>query len=165
MKITPLDIQQMEFRRRLRGYDREEVDQFLEEVAQTVETLTNDNFNLREKLSAAERELGELKKAEATLTQTLISTQALTEQLKHAAQRDANLVLKEAELRAEEVVREARQELARSERDLIELRKQRLMAIERLRSMLRSFERMLEIEEGVEDASEPVARPDQIADR
>ncbi len=165
MKITPLDIQQMEFRVRLRGYDRQEVDQFLEEVAQTVENLANENSGLRGKLAATEQELSELKKAEATLTQTLVSTQALTDQLKQAAQRDAELVLKEAELKAEELLRETRQELARSQRDLIELRKQRLLAIERLRSMLRSFERMLEIEEGVEEASEPVARPDKIGER
>lgn len=165
MKITPLDIQQMEFRVRLRGYDRQEVDQFLEEVAQTVETLSNENAGLREKLAATEKELGELKKAEATLTQTLVSTQALTEQLKQAAQRDADILVKEAQLKAEEVVREANQELARSQRDLIELRKQRLLAIERLRSMLRSFERMLEIEEGLEEASEPVTRPDKIGER
>jgi cell division initiation protein len=165
MKITPLDIQRMEFRVRLRGYDREEVDQFLEEVAQTVESLASENSSLRAKLSAAEHDLGELKKAEATLTQTLVSTQALTDQLKQAAQRDADLVVKEAEFKAEEVLREAREELARSQRDLIELRKQRLLAIERLRSMLRSFERMLEIEEGVEEAADPVARPDKIAER
>jgi cell division initiation protein len=165
MKITPIDIQQMEFRVRFRGYDRQEVDQFLDEVAQAVDTLTKDNAALREKLSAVERELGELKKTEATLTQTLVSTQALTDQLKQAAQRDADLMMKEAELKAEEVLRDAHQELARSQRDLIELRKLRLLAVERLRSMLRSFERMLEIEEGVEDTSDPLARPETSGDR
>ncbi len=165
MKITPIDIQQMEFRVRFRGYDRQEVDQFLDEVAQAVDTLTKDNSTLREKLSAVERELGELKKTEATLTQTLVSTQALTDQLKQAAQRDTDLMMKEAELKAEEVLREAHQELARSQRDLIELRKLRLLAVERLRSMLRSFERMLEIEEGAEDTSDPLARPDTSGDR
>lgn len=165
MKITPIDIQQMDFRVRFRGYDRQEVDQFLDEVAQAVDTLTKDNATLREKLSAVERELGELKKTEATLTQTLVSTQALTDQLKQAAQRDADLMMKEAELKAEGVLREAHQELARSQRDILELRKLRLLAVERLRSMLRSFDRMLEIEEGAEDTPDPLARPDATGDR
>jgi cell division initiation protein len=165
MKMTPIEIQQMQFRVRLRGYDRQEVEQFLDDVAQAVETLTNENSSLREKLGVCERDLGELKKTEATLTQALVSTQALTDQLKQTAQRDAELVLKEAELKAEGILQEARQELVRSQRDLTELRKQRLLAVERLRSMLRNFERMLEIEEGLEEGSEPVAPPDQRAER
>ena len=52
MKITPLDIQQMVFRTKLRGYDREEVYRFLEELAQTVESLNRDNAMLRERLEA-----------------------------------------------------------------------------------------------------------------
>ncbi|MEK6527096.1 MAG: DivIVA domain-containing protein, partial [Nitrospirota bacterium] len=84
MKLTPLDIQHMVFKVRLRGYDRQAVDQFLEELAQTVETLNRDNTTLREKLWSAEQQLADLKKAEATLMNTLITTQALADELKHA---------------------------------------------------------------------------------
>ncbi|MGH7168364.1 MAG: DivIVA domain-containing protein, partial [Nitrospiraceae bacterium] len=150
MKITPLDIRKMVFKVRLRGYDRQDVDQFLEELAQTVETLNRDHTVLREKLASAEQQLGELKKAEATLMNTLVTTQGLADDLKHAAQRDAELIMKEAELKAGELLREAQTELAGTQRDLSDLRKQKLMAIERLRSTLRTFERMLEIEEGDE---------------
>src|SRR5574341_1850873 len=148
MKITPLDIRKMLFKVRLRGYDRQEVDQFLEELARTVETLNRDQTALREKLASAEQQLAELKKAEGTLMNTLVTTQALTDDLKHAAQRDAELIMKEAELKAGEMLREAQAELVGTQRDLSDLRKQKLMAIERLRSTLRNFERLLEIEEG-----------------
>ncbi|MGH7208060.1 MAG: DivIVA domain-containing protein, partial [Nitrospiraceae bacterium] len=150
MKITPLDIRKMVFKVRLRGYDRQDVDQFLEELAQTVEMLNRDYTVLREKLASAEQQLAELKKAEATLMNTLVTTQGLADDLKHAAQRDAELIMKEAELKAGELLREAQAELAGTQRDLSDLRKQKLMAIERLRSTLRTFERMLEIEEGDE---------------
>lgn len=163
MKITPLDIQQMVFRVRLRGYDRQEVNRFLEELSQTVEALNLENTALREKLAAAEQHLAELKKAEATLTNTLVSTQALADELKQAAQRDAELTLKEAELKAAELLREARMELAGTQRDLSDLRKQRLLAIERLRSTLRTFERLLEIEEGNEEHSHPSDRAEKFA--
>jgi cell division initiation protein len=153
MKITPLDIQQMVFAVRMRGYDRQEVKQFLEEIAQTVEALNHENATLRERLSSTEAQLAELKKTEATLTHTLVSTQALADDLKEVAQRDAALLIKEGEMKAAELLREARVELAATQRDISDLRKQRILGIERLRSTLRTFERMLEIEEGEADAA------------
>jgi len=163
MKITPLDIQQMGFKVRLRGYDREEVQRFLEEVAQTVESLNRDHAALREKLSLTERQLADLKKTETTLSNTLVAAQAITDDLKQAAHRDAELIMKEAELKAAELIREARTELAGTQRDLSDLHKQRLLMIERLRSTLRTFERMLEIEEGDQGRSDPDAQAEKIA--
>jgi cell division initiation protein len=157
MKLTPLDIQQMVFAVRLRGYDRQEVRQFLEELAQTVEALNHENATLRERLSLTETQLGELKKTEAMMTRTLVSTQALADDLKEMAQRDAALVIKEAELKASELMKDARLELAAVQRDIAELRKQRILGIERLRSTLRTFERMLEVEESDVEAQAPAA--------
>ena len=71
MKITPLDIQQMVFRIGFRGYDKEEVNRFLEELAQTVESLNRDNAVQREKIVFLEQQLAELKRTEATLSNTL----------------------------------------------------------------------------------------------
>jgi cell division initiation protein len=153
MKITPLDIQQMQFKVRLRGYDRREVAQFLEDLASTVEDLSRENAALREKVTAAEEEIAGLRKGEATLTRAMVSAQALTDDLKQAAQRDAELIMKEAELKASELLREARVELAGIQRDLSDLQKHKLVTVERMRSMLRTFERLLEIEAGDEEPS------------
>ena len=153
MRLTPLDIQQMVFKVRMRGYDQNEVKQFLEDLAQTVESLNHENGVLREKLSTTEEQLITLKKAEATLTHTLISTQAMAEDMKEIAQRDAALWIKEAEFKASEMLREARQDLAGLQREISDIRKQRLLGIERLRSTLRTFERVLEIEEEDEEPS------------
>jgi cell division initiation protein len=153
MRLTPLDIQQMVFKVRMRGYDRNEVKQFLEDLAQTVESLNHENGVLREKLVAAEEQLVTMKKAETTLTHTLISTQAMADDMKEIAQRDAALLIKEAEFKAAEMLREARQDLAGLQREISDIRKQRLLGIERLRSTLRTFERVLEIEEEDEEHS------------
>lgn len=147
MKITPLDIQQMVFRSRLRGYDKEEVNRFLEELAQTVEELNRVNAILREKIVFLEQQVAELKRTETTLSNTLVSAQSLAEDVKRTAQREADLVMKEAELKAGELIRQARVELTETQRDLSVLQKQRLLMVERLRATLRTFERMLEIEE------------------
>ena len=68
MKITPLDIQQMVFRTGFRGYDKEEVNRFLEEIAETVEELNRENAIQREKIVFLEQQLTESKRTEATLT-------------------------------------------------------------------------------------------------
>ncbi len=147
MRITPLDIQQMVFKVSFRGYEKEEVNRFLEELAQTVESLNRDNAVQREKIIFLEQQLAELKRTEATLSSTLLSAQSLAEDVKRNAQREADLVVKEAELKAGELIRQARVELTDTQRDLSSLQKQRLLMVERLRASLRMFERMLEVEE------------------
>lgn len=147
MKITPLDIQQMVFKAGFRGYDKEEVNRFLEQVAQTVELLNRDNAVQREKISMLEQQLAELKRTEATLSTTLLSAQSLAEDVKRNAQREADLLIKEAELKASELIHQAGVELTDVQRDLSALGKQRMIMVERLRSSLRMFERMLEVEE------------------
>lgn len=147
MRITPLDIQQMVFRVSFRGYDKEEVNRFLEELAQTVESLNRDQAVQREKILFLEQQLAEMKRTESTLSSTLLSAQSLAEDVKRNAQREADLVIREAELKAGELIRQARVELTDTQRDLSGLQKQRLLMVERLRASLRMFERMLEVEE------------------
>ena len=147
MRITPLDIQQMVFNVSFRGYDKEEVNRFLEELAQTVESLNRDHAVQQEKIIFLEQQLAELKRTEATLSNTLLSAQSLAEDVKRNAQREADLVIKEAEVKAGELIRQARVELTDTQRDLSSLQKQRLLMIERLRASLRMFERLFEAEE------------------
>jgi cell division initiation protein len=163
MKITPLDIQQMVFKSRFRGYDKEEVNRFLEELAQTVEELNRDNAILREKIVFLEQQLTELKRTEATLSNTLISAQSLAEDVKRTAQREADLVIREAELKAGELIRQARVELTDTQRDLSSIQKQRLLMVERLRATLRTFERMLEVEEHEAYQDAATASEDKLA--
>lgn len=146
MKITPLDIQQMVFQVKLRGYDRDEVNRFLEEVAQTVESLNRDNTGLRERIVLLEQQVAELKRTELTLSNTLVSAQSLADDVKRSAQRDAELIVKEAELKAGELFRQVRVEMAEGQRDLSLLKKQRLLMVERMRATLQTFERMLDVE-------------------
>jgi len=154
MKITPLDIQHKVFNTTLRGYDRRQVDQFLEDLAETVEILTRENSGLKEKLSAREEEHAELKKSETTLTNTLISTQNFVEHLKQGAQRDADMIVKEAELKAEEVLSQSRTEVVELRQVISELRRNRALVLERIRSTLNAFNRLVEVEEQAEGSEE-----------
>jgi cell division initiation protein len=87
-----------------------------------------------------------LKRTETTLSNTLISAQSLADDVKRSAQRDAELIVKEAELKAGELFRQARVELGDTQRDLAVLHKQRLLMVERMRATLNTFERMLDVE-------------------
>ena len=123
------------------------MNRFLEELALTVENLNRENSLLREKLTTTEQQVTDLRRTESTLSNTLVSAQTLAEDVKRSAQREADLIVKEAELKASEIIRQARVSLSEMQRGVADLQKQRLMMVERFRSTLRSFERMLEVEE------------------
>ena len=147
MKITPLDVQQQVFKRRLRGYDRQEVQAFLQSVAQAVEELARENADLKERSGKLEREVAELRKKDASLNELLVSTQAMAENLKEVARREADLILRDAEMKAEDLLKSAHVDFRTLQRDILDLRKERMLALEKLRSMLQGFSKMLEMEE------------------
>ena len=147
MKITPLDIQQREFKGRFRGYDREEVQAFLRSVSQTVEEMLKEHMALKEHADKLYREVGELRKKDASLNELLVTTQTMTESLKETARKEADLILREAEMKAEDILKSAHVDFRTLQRDLLDLRKERVLALEKLRSMLQSFAKVIEMEE------------------
>jgi len=147
MKLTPLDIQQMRFSTRLRGYDREEVDHFLEVVTSAYEEVLKDHQALRDQLSGLERQLSDWRRKEETISQAVLATQDVVKDLKQNAGREAELIVKEAELRAETLVRDAQAQVAAMEGELVHLRKQRLVAIDRIRGVMQVFQTVLNMED------------------
>jgi cell division initiation protein len=143
MKLTPLDIRQAVFGSTLRGYDRKEVDLFMEALAQEFESMIKENTGLRERLVAMEESLNELKKKEGALTSTLISAQKAIDEMKSTAQKEGELIIKEAELKAEELTRSASTEVSRLQREIFDLRRQRDQFIDKLRAYIQGFERAL----------------------
>ena len=147
MKITPLDIQQMRFSTRFRGYDREEVDHFLEVVTSAYEEVLKDHQTIRDQLAGLERQLSEWRRKEETISQAVLTTQDVVKDLKQNAGREAELIVKEAELRAETLVRDAQTQVAVMEGELVHLRKQRLVAIDRIRGVMQVFQTVLNTED------------------
>ncbi|MGB0910113.1 MAG: DivIVA domain-containing protein [Nitrospirales bacterium] len=160
MKITPLDIQHKIFDLQFRGYEKRQVDQFLEELAETVEGLTRENSSLKEAALAKDQELDHLKKSESTLTNTLMSTQTFVDHLKRGAERDAELIVKEAELKAEEILAQSRTDLMDLRRIITDLRRQRALVLEHLRSTLNAFHRLIEVEDGADPIPDVVEEAD-----
>jgi cell division initiation protein len=122
MKLTPLDIRHQEFRRALRGYSEEEVDVFLDEVADEFDGLVQGNIELQERIQLLEEQLAEYAKLKETLNNTLVSAQQQADTTRANANMEGELVLRDAELRARGIVGDAYTEKERVEHSLIQLR-------------------------------------------
>ena len=97
MKVTPLDLRQQRFKTVMRGYDRGEVQAFLLEAADDYENALRDNDKLRQDVAKLDAVLGEHRGQERNLRNTLLTAQKLADEVKESAQREASLVLREAE--------------------------------------------------------------------
>lgn len=107
MKLTPLDIHHKEFRRSLRGYDDKEVDDFLDAVADEFERLFKENIDLSERMEAADEKVRSYQAMEATLHNTLLAAQRSAEEIVATAREEATTLLRDAEMKAKEVIHDA----------------------------------------------------------
>ena len=107
MKLTPLDIHHKEFGHALRGYNEAEVDAFLDQVADELERLFKENIDLSEKIDALEDKVRSYQDMERTLHNTLLSAQKSSDEMMQKAHREAEVVLKDAEVKAKEVIHSA----------------------------------------------------------
>lgn len=113
--IRALDIEKKEFSTGLRGYNSAEVDAFLERIAAEVESLTEENAKLMQRAANAEAECQRLRLVEEKLRDAFLHAQTAADEIKAAARKEAELILREAEM---ERVRIAAQiESLRAERD------------------------------------------------
>ena len=144
MRITPMDIRQQQFTVKMfRGFDVQEVDTFLEDVAQDYEALVRENTLLKEQLQALEERTRGLEGREKVLQQTLVTTQRLTEEMKDAAQREAALTVREAEVAGEKLLEAARTEEAVIRSEIGLLKRNRRQLAEGIRSTIQMYQRMV----------------------
>ncbi len=134
MRMTPLDVQSHSFARRFRGYDPDEVDAFLRIVSEDYEALVRETTSQTDRLWRLERRIEELSAQEQLLKQTLISAQAMSEELRRTAERDAELRLAEVEVRAEKILDASHRRAAQLAQDIREMRALRTRLAESMRS-------------------------------
>jgi len=144
MRITPVDIRQQQFSVRMfRGYDVHEVDAFLEDVAEDYEQITKENALLKEQLAALEERMRGFEERDRTLQEALIAAQRVSEEMKEAAKREAQLVLRDAELEREKLLEAARAEDARIKNDVLALQRTRRQLFEGLRATVEMYQRLI----------------------
>lgn len=136
MPLTPLDIHNKEFGRRLRGYDEDEVNEFLDQVIKDYEALIRENKDYHNQVHTLQEKLNHFTNIEETLSKTIIVAQNAADEVKTNSKKEAQLILKEAEKNADRIINES---LAKSRAVAIEveeLKKQASIYRTRFRSLV-----------------------------
>jgi cell division initiation protein len=144
MKITPLDIQQQQFRVKFRGFDMVEVDNFLDEVANEWEELLRENNRLKEEDRQKAEKIEELKGAERELRNALVSAQQICEEIKSNARKEGDLIIEEAKGNARKIIEAAQTQAIQLQTEISQLDRQREEFKASLKSTVEMHLRLLE---------------------
>lgn len=152
MKLTPLDIQQQQFKVRFRGFDIREVDRFLEQVSEVFASTQSDTKTLREEIRRLKLETQGYKEREETFKRAMLNSQKVLEQMKDNARKSAEVIIADAEVKAEKVLNRAHNRLSQLHEDITELKRQRMQIEVQIRSVIEAHSKLLEIGKDSMDA-------------
>lgn len=157
MKVTPLDIQQKRFHVAFRGYERSEVDAFLDTVREEMEELVREVTELREFQQAYDERMKDYREREETIKTTMLTTHKLAEDLKESARKEAALIVKDAELKYQQLLERGREEKLKLEAEIHECRRQKHHFLQDMKKMIQMHLEMVDFEGGGGDskAGEP----------
>lgn len=144
MKLTPQEILTQKFNLRGKGYDKDEVSAFLGQVAEMLEHDSLEKEELKKEVDRLKKFLAKFEKREDILRDTLIAAQKFSEEIKTNARREAELVIKEAEIKAEDIIGSAmnRQRELREEVRNLKFKRQEIESD--LLNMLNSLKELIE---------------------
>ena len=145
VNLTPLDIQQQRFKTRFHGFDIKEVDFFLDQMADAFESLLKQNENLKVESRRLQLEIQGYKNREDAFKRALLNSQRVIEQMKENAQKSAELIVAEAEVKAEKILNKAHNRLAQLHEDIAELKRQRMQIEVQIGSVIEAHGKLLEI--------------------
>jgi cell division initiation protein len=155
MKITPLDIQQQQFRVRFRGFDMVEVDNFLDLAANEFEELLRENNRLKEEDRQKAEKIQQLERAERDLHNALISAQQICEEMKNQARKEGELIVEEAKGNARKILEAAQGQAVQIETEIAQLQRQRAEFEASLKSILEMHLSLLETHLGNRNSPAP----------
>lgn len=136
MPLTPLDIHNKEFSRRIRGYDEDEVNEFLDQVIKDYESVIRENKELHNQLLTLQERLDHFVNIEESLSKTILVVQEAADDVKNNSKKESQLILKEAEKNADRIINEALSKSRKVAIETEELRKQASIYRTRFRTLL-----------------------------
>ncbi|MCJ7552777.1 MAG: DivIVA domain-containing protein [Ignavibacteriaceae bacterium] len=145
MKISPVSIKRQEFSKKMRGYDPEEVQAFLEKLADDIDELLNENEELNVVVETLNEKLTEFQKIEKNLQDTLLKAQESSTKAIESTKKQSNLMIKEAELKAAQIVEKARESANEIRSAVINLREERDLIVSKLKAIINSQAHLLEV--------------------
>lgn len=136
MSLTPLDIHNKEFKNKMRGYDPDEVNEFLDQVIKDFEILIREKKELQTELQGLQDRLAHFQNIEESLSKTIIVAQEAADEVKGNAKKEAQLTIREAEKNADRIINEALVKSGRISLEIEELKKQASVYRTRFRTLL-----------------------------
>jgi len=161
MPLTPLDIHNKEFSRSFRGYDEDEVNEFLDKVIKDYEAIIRENRNIEEKVAILEERLAHFQNIEESLSKSIIVAQETAEEVKANARKEAQLIVKEAEKNADRIINEALSKSRRISMEIDEMQKQASVFRARFKSMIQAQQELIEGDKWDELLSEKTMRVEE----
>ena len=143
MALTALDIQQQRFRTKVRGIDPKEVHAFLERAAAAFEELQREHHRLTDDVRQLRGEIEEHRKREGTFKRALMHSQKVLDQMKVNAEKQADLIVAEAENQAERLLHQAQRRLSQLQEHITKLKRQRVQIEVEIGSVIESHRRQL----------------------
>jgi DivIVA domain-containing protein len=134
--LTPLDVRRYDFGRALRGYDPTRVDQFRDQVAEEMERLTRINQDLDQKARSFHEQLRAYRERDKALNDALVSAQQLRNDTREQAEREAQLIIREAEAQGERLLETARANVRKLEQELESLERARCVYLVQMRTFI-----------------------------
>jgi cell division initiation protein len=150
MKLTPADIQRQTFSRRFRGFDRDEVMAFLAAVAEEMASLQREQTETEQQLRHLELIVNEHREREAILKNTLLTAQKAAEDIREAARKEAETVVKQADLQGDRLLELAQSRAHEVERGILELRGHRTALRTDIRALITRLTHLLDLQEEAE---------------
>lgn len=137
--LTPIEIENKEFKKSLRGYKEEDVDEFLDIVKEDFENLYRENLDLKEKLRLYKDQVNKYENIEDTLKATLITAQSAAEDTCTAANKKAKIIVEEADLKSRQIIEQANNRV-------IEIRKEYDLLVKEFKVFRNKFKSLIEDE-------------------
>jgi cell division initiation protein len=136
MPLTPLDIHNKEFSRRVRGYDVDEVNEFLDQIIKDFEMYIRENKELQNQVAALQERLDHFANIEETLSKTIIVAQEAADEVRNNSKKEAQLIIKEAEKNADRIINESLAKSRKIALEIEELKKQATIYRTRFRTLV-----------------------------
>ncbi|WP_339319467.1 DivIVA domain-containing protein [Paenibacillus sp. FSL R10-2734] len=169
MPLTPLDIHNKEFSRRLRGYDEDEVNEFLDQVIKDYESVIRENKELQNQLLTIQERLDHFVNIEESLSKTILVAQEAADDVKNNSKKESQLIIKEAEKNADRIINEALSKSRKVAIETEELRKQASIYRTRFRTLVEAQLELLSQDDWnaleSREASESVTFKDDVLHR
>jgi cell division initiation protein len=156
-RLTPLEIQKHEFSRKWKGIDPVEVESFLALIAEEMEEVARANSELETRVRHLQEENAEHRERERILKETLLAAQRASEDIRAAAQKQAEIVVREAQAAGERLTHSALQRSAEIEKAIHELKLQRANFRLQLQKMLELFQHVLDFDRDEDEKDRPLS--------